>query len=445
MNSSSFFKQVRPVILLATALLSTSLAQAESSAKMVDSIVAVVNDDVITNNELMARIRTIEVRMRGQNVALPPLADFRRQVLERMILERAQIQLAKDQGLRVDDANLDRSIARLAESNRMNVQQFRDQVEKDGLTYADYREEVRNELMLLRLREREVENKIVIADAEVDNFLAAEAITAQTAQEFNLAQILIRIPENASAEVIASRRAKAEEVLQKINSGGDFAKLAATYSDASDALSGGELGWRSPERLPQLFVDAVIKLQQGQVAPMVKSPNGYHILKVLGKRSLPQVAGSAAPSNVQQTHARHILIKVNQLVTAADAKRKLLEVKERLSNKAAKFEDLAKSFSNDGSASKGGDLGWLYPGDTVPEFEKAMDGLQIGEISDPVETGFGFHLIEVLERKKDDQSQERKRQEARLALRARKLDEATDEWQRQLRDRAYVEYRLDAQ
>jgi peptidyl-prolyl cis-trans isomerase SurA len=469
MNSISFFKQVRPVALTVSALLSTLVqaqvtapvarpaaasatapkaaapATAQGTAKVVDSIVAVVNDEVITNNELMSRIRTIEIRMRGQKVELPPLADFRRQVLERMIMERAQVQQARDQGLRVDDGNLDRSIARVAEANKMNTQQFRDQIEKEGFSYADYREEVRSELMLMRLREREVESKIVIADAEVDNFLAAEAITAATAQEFNLAQILIRIPENASSETIASRRAKAEEVMQKITAGDDFGKLAATFSDGSDALSGGELGWRSPDRLPQLFVDAVIKLQQGQVAPIVKSPNGYHILKVLGKRSLPQAAGAATPSTIQQTHARHILIKLNQLVTAADAKRKLLEVKERLANKAARFEDLAKSFSNDGSASKGGDLGWLYPGDTVPEFEKAMDSLEIGQISDPIESSFGYHLIEVLERKKDDLSQERKRQDARAALRARKLDEATDEYQRQLRDKAYVEMRLDAQ
>lgn len=445
MNSKSFFKQARPVLLLATALFSTSLAQAENAAKLVDSIVAIVNEDVITNNELQVRMQSVEVRMRAQKVSPPPLADFRRQVLERMILEKAQVQLARDQGLRVDDGNLDRSIARMAEGNRMNVQQFRDQIEKEGMSFADYREEVRSELMFMRLREKEVENKVVIADAELDNYLAAEAIAAQTAQEFNLAQILIRIPENASADVIASRRAKADEVMAKIAAGGDFAKVAATYSDASDALSGGDLGWRSPDRLPQLFVDAVLKLQQGQIAPVVKSANGYHILKVLGKRSLPQVAGAAAPASVQQTHARHILIKVNQLVSAADAKRKLLEVKERLANKAAKFEDLAKSFSNDGSASKGGDLGWLFPGDTVPEFEKAMDDLKVGEISDPVESSYGFHLIEVLERKKDDLSAERKRQEARAALRARKIDEMTEEWQRQVRDRAYVELRLDAQ
>ena len=445
MNSLSFLKQARPALLLATALLSTSLAQAQSTAKLVDSIVAVVNEDVITNHELQLRTQSIETRMRAQNVALPPPADLRRQVLERMILEKAQVQLAKDQGLRVDDGNLDRAIARMAEGNRMNLQQFRNQIEKEGMSFADYREEVRNELMFIRLREKEVENKVVIADAEVDNYLAAEAIAAQTAQEFNLAQILIRIPENASAEVIASRRARADEVVAKIAAGGDFAKLAATYSDGSDALSGGDLGWRSPERLPQLFVDAVLKLQQGQVAPVVKSANGYHVLKLLGKRSLPQVAGATAPTSVQQTRVRHILIKVNQLVSAADARRKLLEVKERLVNKAAKFEDLAKSFSNDGSASKGGDLGWLFPGDTVPEFEKAINELKIGEISDPVESSYGFHLIEVLERKKDDLSQERKRQDARVALRARKIDEMTEEWQRQIRDRAYVELRLDAQ
>jgi peptidyl-prolyl cis-trans isomerase SurA len=426
----------------APAVTPAAATAAASTTKLVDSIVAVVNDEVITRQELAGRARTVEVRMRAQNVAVPPLADLQRQLLERMIVERAQIQAAKDVGIRIDDPTLDRAVAKIAEQNKLTLQEFRNQMEHEGTPFAAFREEIRNEITMLRLREREVDAKVQINDSEVDNFIAAEAQSAQTQQELDLAQILVRIPENASAEVIATRRARAEDVLRQLKSGGDFGQMAATYSDSSDALKGGELGWRTPERLPQLFVDAVASLSTGQVSALVKSPNGFHILKLVGKRNQTQ-AKAAAAAAVQQTHARHILIKVNQVVSAQDAKRKLTEVKERLDNKAATFEELAKLFSTDGSASKGGDLGWLYPGDTVPEFETAMNALKLNELSDPIETPFGFHLIQVLERKTDDVSRERQRQAARQTLRERRIEETGDEWARQLRDKAYVEYRLD--
>jgi peptidyl-prolyl cis-trans isomerase SurA len=253
----------------------------------------------------------------------------------------------------------------------------------------------------------------------------------------------VRIPENASAEQIGERRRRAEEVLQQLKKGGDFVKLAATYSDSSDALKGGELGWRNQDRLPQLFVEAVANLKQGAVSDVVKSANGFHILKLVGKRVPSLVKAGAGATTVQQTRARHILIKVNQVVSGSDARRKLSELKERLDNKAAKFEDLAKLYSNDLSASKGGDLGWIYPGDTVPEFERAMDALQPGQVSEPIESPFGYHLIQVLVRKTDDMSQERQRLVARQVIRERKLEEANEDWLRQIRDRAYVEYRLE--
>jgi peptidyl-prolyl cis-trans isomerase SurA len=258
-----------------------------------------------------------------------------------------------------------------------------------------------------------------------------------------MAQILIRIPENASAEQIAQRRGRAEEAFQQLKSGVDFAKVAAAYSDASDGLQGGEIGWRSPERLPQLFLDAIAGLNPGDVSAVLKSANGFHIVKLTGKRIPSVMHGGAALPSIQQTHARHILIKLSQVVSAAEARRKLVDLKQRLDNKAAKFEDLAKQYSNDFSASKGGDLGWIYPGDTVPEFERAMNALQPGQVSEPVESPFGYHLIEVLERKTDDVSPERQRMVARQAIRERKLGEANEDWLRQLRDRAYVEYRLD--
>ena len=411
-----------------------------ASPKPIDSIAVVVNDDVITRQELALRIKTVERRMKGQNVALPEPADLQRQILERMIVERAQLQLAKEMGVRVDDLTLDRSIVRIAEQQKLTVQEMRNQLEKEGTTFAAFREEIREEIIMQRLREHEVDAKIQISDAEVDSHMDAEKAAAQEQVELNLSQIMVRIAENASPEQIAASRARAEEVMRQLRTGADFAKMAATYSDSSDALKGGEIGWRIPDRLPALFTEQLLKLKPGQVTPIIKSAGGFHILKLVDKRS---AAEAQAAATVQQTHARHILIKVTPAVSVADARRKLTELKERLDNKAAKFEDLARLFSNDGSASKGGDLGWLYPGDTVPEFEAAMNALKLGEVSGPVESSFGFHMIEVLERKTDDVSKEKKRNAARQALRERKLEEATEDWQRQVRDRAYVEFRSD--
>jgi peptidyl-prolyl cis-trans isomerase SurA len=416
------------------------LPPGESGNVAIDSIVVVVNDEVITQRELANRIKTVTARMKAQNVQMPEAADLRRQLLERMIVERSQLQLAKEMGVRVDDLQLDRSIARIAEAQKLSVQDLRNQMEKDGTTFAAFREEIREEIIMQRLREHEVDAKLQISDAEVDSFMAAEKAAAAEQFEVNISQIMIRIPDNATAEVIAQRRARAEEVMRQLRTGADFAKMAGTYSDASDALQGGVVGWRQPERLPPVFAEALSKLKAGQVTPIIKSTGAFHILKAVDRRSLAEAQAVAA---VQQTHARHILIKVTPTMSAADAKRKLLELKERLDNNAAKFEDLARLVSNDGSASKGGDLGWLYPGDTMPEFEAAMNNLKIGEVSQPVETSFGVHLIEVLERKSDDVSKERERNNARQAIRDRKMEEATESWQREVRDRAYVEYRTD--
>jgi len=407
---------------------------------LIDAIIAVVNSDIITRSELKSRMDQVETNMRSRKIALPPRADLQKQVLERMIVERAQLNKAKEAGIRVDDIFLDRAISGIAEKNKMSTQGLRKQVESDGIPFAQFREQIRGEIIMKRLREKEVDNKIQVSDSEIDNYLAASGV-AQEQQEINLAHILVRTPENASPEQIAARQKRAQDVLQQLRAGADFEKLAITFSDADEALKGGGLGWRSKDRLPQIFSDAVAKLKAGEITPLIKSPNGFHILKVIGKRSAGQTAPAAA--SVQQTHARHILIKVNQLVTADEARRKLTELKQRLDNKAAKFEDLAKLFSNDLSANKGGDLGWIYPGDTVPEFERAMNALKPGQISEPVESPFGFHLIEVLERKMDEVSQERLKMAARQAIAARKTEEAVEDWLRQVRDSAYVEYRLD--
>ncbi|QGZ39988.1 peptidyl-prolyl cis-trans isomerase SurA [Pseudoduganella flava] len=412
----------------------------QSKNPEIDSIAVIVNDDVITRRELAERVTVITQRMKGQNVQLPDPAALQRQILERMIVERAQLQMAKEMGVRVDDTMLDRAIARIAEQQKMTVQQLRDQIEKEGTSFATFREEIRDEIISTRLREHEVDAKIQISEAEVDSFLAAQEAAAAEQHELNIAQILVRIPENATPDVIAQRQKRAEEVMRQLRTGGDFAKVAATYSDASDALQGGAVGWRQSDRIPPVFAEALDKLQPGQVTQIIKSVTGFHILKLVDKRSLAQAQAEAA---VEQTHARHILLKVTPTTSAADAKRKLAEMKEKLDSKAASFEELARLYSNDESSKKGGDLGWLYPGDTLPEFEKAMNALKPGEVSGPVETAFGYHLIQVVERKSEDMSKEKKRNEARMALRERKMVEAAEDFQREVRDRAYVEYRGD--
>ena len=446
MNAPILMKLIATLLvssLLTTASITTAQEKSKQQPVLVDTIIAVVNSEVITLKELEDRLKLIERRMQREKIQMPARDVLKGQLLERMIVNRAQIQLAKESGIRVDDIMLDRSVARIAEQNNLSIQNFRDQLEKDGIPFSRFREEIREEITLQRLREKEVDNKLQISESEIDNFLAASAGKTQGAEdEINIAHILVRVPENASAQQIADRRQRAETAMAQLKSGGDFAKIAASFSDASDAMAGGLIGWRSLSRLPQLYVEVTEKLAPNEVSAVVRSANGFHILKLLGKRSASEVQSGGARM-VQQTKARHILIKVNQVVPASEAKRKLTELKTRLNNKAAKFEDLAKLYSNDLSASKGGDLGWVYPGDTVPEFERAMNALQPGQVSDPVESPFGYHLIQVVERKTEEISRERLRLTARQALRDRKLEEAYEDWLRQLRDRAYVEYRQD--
>ena len=417
------------------------LPPASSSANVIDSIKVVVNDEVITTNELRGRVAQIVARLRGQNAQLPSQADLERQVLEAMIVERAQLQLAREMGVRVDDRQLDAAIGRIAEGQKMTVQEMRNQMEKEGLTFAQFREEIRNEIMMQRLREHEVDSKIQVSDAEVDTYLAAEKAAAADKVEMDLSQIFVGIPANATPEQVAARRARADEVLRQLRTGADFAKMAATYSDAPDALKGGAIGWRDPDRLPPLFAVELRKLKPGQVTPIIKSNTGFHIIKMSNQRS---VAADADKTVVQQTRARHILIKVSPSVTAAEAQRKLTEIKQRIDSKSSTFEEQARLFSNDGSASKGGDLGWMMPGDTVAEFETVMDALKPGEVSGVVQSPFGFHLIQVVERKSEDVSREKERNVARQVIRDRKLQEAAEGWTREVRDRAYVEFREES-
>lgn len=400
-----------------------------------DRIVAVVGDEVVTYVELRTRLAAALKQLQRQGTPLPPQDVLERQMLERLIMERVQLQYARDSGMRVDDGQLDQAIGRIAAGNKMTLPQFRAALEKDGVVYAQFREEIRTEMVTVRLREREVDSKLIISDGEIDNYLASQAASGNT-EEYQLAHILLRAPESASPEQLQKLRLRGEQALKRARAGENFAELSAAFSDAPDALQGGDLGWRALSRLPTLYAEAASRLQAGQVSDLLRSSAGFHIVKLVNKR------GGSAPASVQQTRARHILIRINEVVSEAEAKRKLETIRERVVN-GVDFAEQARLNSQDGSAAKGGELGWLSPGDTVPEFERALDALKINELSPVVQSPFGMHLIQVLERRERDVSEERQRGTARQALRERKLDEAYQDWLRQLRDRAYVENRLE--
>jgi len=425
-------------ILFFACLVGLATAQSRIPAQPipVDRIVAVVNDEVITLYELRSRLDSALGQLQRQGMPLPPRDVLEKQMLERLVIDKVQLQQARDMGLRVDDGQLEQALQRIAAGNNLSLSQFRAALEKDGITFASFREEIRSEMTIARVREREVESKIFISDGEIDNYLASASGLGSAGEEYQLAHILLRAPESASPEQIQKLRAKADQVLERLRKGEDFAQLAAAYSDAPDGLKGGNLGWRPLDRLPAMFAEVGVTLKVGEVSPVLRSSNGFHLIKLLAKR------GGAAAQAVEQTHARHILIKVNEVVSESEARHKLEGLRERVKH-GESFAELAKLFSQDGSASKGGDLGWIYPGDTVPEFERAMNLLAPGELSQPVQSPFGFHLIEVLERRVQDVSSERQRAAARQALRERKRDEAYQDWLRQARDRAYVELRLE--
>ncbi len=421
-------------------MLGTATVQAQPQTKprpviTLDRIVAVVNDEVITRNELSERMKRAESQLARQGTPIPPRAELEKQILDRMISDRAVTHFAKESGLRIDDTELDRAIERIAQENQMIVAQLRMALEKDGIPFPRFREDIRGEILMARLREREVNDKIVVTESEIDNLIAASEKT-NAADEFNVAHILVRVPENSGPDQIRARQTRAEQALAQLKGGADFRQIAASFSEAPDALQGGAMGWRDTNRLPTLFADALRAMKPGDLSAVLRSPNGFHIVKLLEQR------GGKEMAMVQQTNARHILIKVSEVVPEADARNRLRTLKERLDNKGD-FAQLARANSEDTSASKSGELGWISPGDTVPEFERAMDALKPGQISDPVRSPFGWHLIQVLERRSSDLSGERKRLAARQTLRERKGEESFNEWVRRTRDTAYVEIRLE--
>ena len=423
--------------LLALILL-PALALAAGSPKApvtpIDGIVAVVNSDVITQHELDERYDRAVAQLKQRGIEVPPRDVLKRQLLDRMINDKIQLQYAQQSGIRVDAPTLDRAIEKIAEQNNMTMEQFRATLAKQGVPFEKFSADIRNEIIMTRLRERDVNNKVSVSESEVDNFLATRAKLGMD-EEYHLAHIGINIPDNATPQQIAAAGQKAQSAKQELDQGADFRQVSAAYSDSPNALEGGDLGWRSAAQIPPQYLELISHMKPGDTSDVLRDNTAFHILRLIDKRDASQ------SSIIQQTHARHILIKTNAIVTDEDAKKHLEQIRQDILSGKAKFADMAKKYSDDGSASKGGDLGWLSPGDTVPEFEKAMDALKVGEISEPIKSPFGYHLIQVIERRQKDVTQEKRRIMARDAIFQRKLEQATEDWMRELRDRAYVEIR----
>jgi peptidyl-prolyl cis-trans isomerase SurA len=431
-------KPAAPVAAPVAPRLDTRLTPPQRAGGIVplDRIVAVVNNEVITQGELADQMSIVSRNLQKQGTALPPQETLQKQLLERMINDLVQVQEAKETGVRVDDATLDKTLQRIAEENSVSNTEFRRLLEQDGITWSKFREDIRNQVVMSRLREREVEGNIAVTEAEVDTQLALEAREQGTEQEYRLAHILVLVPEQATTQQIDARRKRALQALGELRKGAEFAQISAQYSDAPDALQGGNLGWRQASRMPAIFLEAMNTLKAGETSDILRSPNGFHIVKLLDKR------GKNAVPSIQQTKARHILVRNKDGLTDEEARGRLQRLRERIIG-GADFAELAKVHSDDPSSNKGGDLGWISPGDTVPEFERVMNQLRDNELSAPFQSPFGWHIVQVQERRSEGLSEDRKRAVARNAIRARKADEAYTDWLRQTRDRAFVEYRLE--
>jgi len=414
-------------------------ARADSGPRAADYIVAVVNSEPITNNEVRLRTIRFDQQLTQQGQAVPPRAELARQVLERLISEKAQLQLARETGVKVDEGTVDQAEQNVARQNRIDVSELRRRLAAEGLALSQFREDLRNQLILTRLRERELEPRVKVTDADVDQYLREQQRGANdaAAMEINLAHILVAVPENAGEAQIASLRAKAQRVQQRARAGEDFARLAGEFSDSPGAAAtGGQVGLRAADRYPPLFVDAVRALPEGGVSELVRSGAGFHVIKVIEKRR----AGMPG-MEVMQSHARHILLRPTAQMSEAAARQRLADFKKRVEAGQADFAQLAREFSQDASAPNGGDLGWANPGLFVPEFEDAMNALAPGQIAEPLVSRFGVHLIQLLERRQTTLGQREQREVARNLVREKKLDEAYAQWAQDVRGRAYVEMR----
>jgi peptidyl-prolyl cis-trans isomerase SurA len=416
----------------------SATAVPSSVQRQADYIVAIVNAEPVTNNEVRARLVRLEQQLAQQGSPMPPREQLAVQVLERVIAEKAQLQLARETGVRVDEGTVDQAEAQVARQNQLDVPELRRKLVTDGLSLAQFREELRNQIVLSRLREREVENRIKVSDTEVDQFIREQQGQADSAppQEINLAMILVQVPETATDVQVGALRARAERLLARVKAGEDFAQIARESSDAPDRAGGGVLGLRPVDRYPQLFLDATLRLPAGALSGVVRSPAGFHILKVLEKKQ-PALPGAV----VTQSRARHILLRTGPQLGETAARDRLAAIKRRIEGGEADFAAVARDVSQDGSASEGGDLGWANPGQFVPEFEDALNLLNPGQISPPVVSRFGVHLIQLVERRDNLLGQREQREIARNLLREKKIEDAYVDWAQEVRGRAYVEMR----
>ena len=402
-----------------------------------DRIIAIVNEDVVMQSELEQRLRAVRGQLREEGARLPPGPVLERQVLDSLIQGRIQLQLAARAGIRVDDETLNRAINNIAAENQVTLGEFRQILEADGYNYQQFREDIRDQITLSQLRQRQVENRINVTEREIDDFLANREFQGDAEAEIRISHILLALPAEAPAAAIEQARQGATELRRKLLAGADFAETARRVSDGGNSGQGGDLGWRKIAEVPTLFAEYIPDLGKGDISEPIRSPSGFHLIRIADIKGAEQ-------SIVAQTRARHILIRTGELITEAEAREKLTQLKARIEG-GDDFGLLARGNSDDAaSAIAGGDLGWRSPGELAPEFQRAMDALAIGQISAPFQTGFGWHIVEVLERRQYDNTESLKRGRARGAIRARKLEEATQNWARELRDEAYVEYRLNA-
>jgi len=403
-------------------------------AAPLDRIVAVVNNEVLLESELEELEQTVRQQLQQRNAAIPPADILSEQVLERLIMKHLQMQEAAKIGVRVGDDALNAALTQIAANNNLSLRGFRDVLEEDGVSFIDFRQSIREEMTISRLRKAVVEDKILVSDREIDGYLTTQLVQGGQEESYHLLHILVSVPDAAEPEEIQQAQQKLKKIQGLLDEGTPFSEVAAGYSDGQNALEGGELGWRKKGELPSLFADVVPTLDVGEVSPSLRSGSGFHLVVVTDKKS-------EETHMVKQTLASHILIKTNELTTDEDAEKRLLQLHERLLN-GDDFAELAKAHSDDtGSAIDGGSLGWSSTGAMVPEFEEKMNALAAGEISDVFNSRFGWHVIKVYDRREENMAEEFNRNKARAQIHKRKVEEDLENWLRQLRDEAYVEYR----
>jgi peptidyl-prolyl cis-trans isomerase SurA len=427
------------VLLIAGQFTTVQAQQLNPSTEVItelDRIVALVNDDIIMQSELTTRMRSVQQDLREQNIPPPPSQILMKQVLERLILQRLQLQEAQSSGVRVDDQTLDRTIASIAESNGLNLRQFKQVLERDGYSFASFREGVRNEILIGRVRNSKVKNRIKVSEQEIDHLLENIENRGDISNEYHLAHILVAVADGATTDEVMEKRNKAERVLADLRAGADFRQTAASFSDGQTALDGGDLGWRKRSELPTIFEDIVPQMEPGQISDIIRAPSGFHIIKLIEIRGKNRVL-------ITQTKASHILLKTSAVVSDSDARSRLEQLRNRILS-GEEFEQIARSNSDDtASAVDGGSIGWTSPGSLAPEFESMMEKTPVGEISEPFRTDFGWHILRVDDRRQYDSTREYQRNKAREMIFKRKSEEELELWIRRLRDEAYIEFRID--